>query len=178
MADCLTPAQRHYTMSKIRSINTKPELILRHALWHRGFRYRINAKELPGKPDVVLPKYRTVVFMHGCFWHGHKGCTTSHIPKTNTDYWRSKVFRNKERDQENWRQLEAKGWYVIIVWECQLKKAIVQETIESVAAEILKNGEMLLQAREDRKASRAAYLQEWKARREKESSILEGIKCR
>ena len=178
MPDVHTPDQRHRNMAAIHSASTKPEVILRHSLWYHGFRYRVNDRHLPGTPDIVLPKYRTVIFTHGCFWHGHKGCKYYTVPKTNTEFWQAKVARNHERDQEVWRQLEAKGWYVIIVWECQLKKAIFQETIESVAAEILKNGVILQQAREDRKASREAYLQEWKARREKESSILEGIKRR
>lgn len=110
-------------MSQIHSSSTKPELKLRRALWSLGFRYRVNEKRLPGKPDIVLPKYRTVVFIHGCFWHGHKGCKYYTVPKTNTEFWKAKVVRNQERDQEEWRQLEAKGWAVIIVWECQLKKS-------------------------------------------------------
>ena len=107
-------------MSHIRSVNTKPEVALRRALWRRGFRYRLNVKILPGSPDIVLPKHRTVVFVHGCFWHAHKGCNIYHLPQTNTEFWQAKVTRNQERDQEVWRQLEAKGWSVVIVWECEL----------------------------------------------------------
>ena len=110
-------------MSHIRSVNTKPEVALRRALWRRGFRYRLNVKILPGSPDIVLPKHRTVVFVHGCFWHAHKGCNIYHLPQTNTEFWQAKVTRNQERDQEVWRQLEAKGWSVVIVWECELMKA-------------------------------------------------------
>ena len=165
-------------MAAIHSASTKPELKLRRALWRQGFRYRVNDKKLPGKPDIVLANYRTVIFIHGCFWHGHKGCKFYTIPKTNTEFWQSKVTRNQERDQEVWRQLEAKGWFVIIVWECQLKKAKFQETIESVAAEIRQNGETLQQERQNRRASREAYRQERKARKEKESALLEEIKHR
>ena len=178
MADIMTKEERSIRMSRIHSASTKPEIKLRRALWRIGFRYKVNDKKLPGKPDVVLPKYHTVVFVHGCFWHGHKGCPTSHIPETNTAFWTAKIARNQERDQEVWRQLEAKGWFVIIVWECQLKKAEFQETIESVAAEIRQNGETLQQERQNRRASREAYRQERKARKEKESALLEEIKHR
>lgn len=126
----------------------------------------------------MLPKYRTFVFVHGCFWHSHKGCPISHIPETNTDFWIAKIARNQELDQEVWRQLEAKGWFVIIVWECQLKKAKFQETIESVAEEIRKNGEALQQDSQNRRASREAYRQERKTQIEKESALLEEIKRR
>lgn len=151
---------------------------MRQSLWQLGFRFLVNDKRLPRKPDIVLPKYRTVVFVHGCFWHSHKGCPISHIPETNTDFWIAKIARNQELDQEVWRQLEAKGWFVIIVWECQLKKAKFQETIESVAAEIRKNGEALQQDSQNRRASREAYRQERKTQIEKESALLEEIKRR
>lgn len=121
MADVHTPAQRHRNMAAIHSASTKPKLMLRQALWNQGFRYRVNDKKLLGKPDIVLPKYRTAIFIHGCFWHGHKGCKFYTVPKTNTDFWTSKIAWNRERDQEVWRQLEAKGWAVIIAWELQLK---------------------------------------------------------
>lgn len=137
MADVLTPDQRHHNMAAIHSASTKPERKLRLALWRLGFRYCVNDKMLPGKPDIVLPKYRTVIFIHGCFWHGHKDCKYYTVPKTNTDFWKAKVARNQERDQEVWRQLEAKGWSVIIVWECQLKKAALDETIGRVRTEML-----------------------------------------
>lgn len=178
MPDTLTPEQRHRNMAAIHSASTKPELKFRHALWNLGFRYLVNDKRLPGKPDIVLPKYRTAIFIHGCFWHGHKGCKFYTVPKTNTEFWIAKIARNQERDQEVWRQLEAKGWSVIIVWECQLKKAKFQETIESVAAEIHLNGESFQHERETRRASREAYRQERKARKEKESALLEEIKLR
>ena len=171
MADFLSSEERSIRMSRIRSVSTKPELLLRHAIWHRGFRYRVNANNLSGRPDIVLPKYRTVVFVHGCFWHGHKGCKNYTIPKTNTEFWVAKVARNQERDQEVWRKLEAKGWSVVIVWECQLKKANLDETIDRVAAEIVRNGEAYRAAQEERKKAREEYRQERKAREERERTL-------
>ena len=176
MSDVLTPSQRHRNMAAIHSASTKPELYLRRALWHHGFRYRVNDKRLPGRPDIVLPKYRSVVFVHGCFWHGHKGCPTSHIPETNTEFWTAKIARNQERDQEVWRKLEAKGWSVIIVWECQLKKANLEETIDRVAGEIVRNGEAYRAAQEERKKAREEYRRERRERKEREQSLLEEAK--
>ena len=171
MPDVLTPDQRYRNMAAIHSSSTKPELKLRRALWSLGFRYRVNEKRLPGKPDIVLPKYRTVVFIHGCFWHGHKGCKYYTVPKTNTDFWTAKVARNQERDQEVWRQLEAKGWSVIIVWECELKKNVMEETIQRVEAEILHNGEIFRSAQDDRRRARKEHRQEMKARKEREAAL-------
>lgn len=158
-------------MSKVHSASTKPELKLRHALWNQGFRYRVNDKKLPGKPDIVLPRYRTVIFIHGCFWHGHNGCKFYTIPQTNTAFWTAKITRNQQRDQEVWRQLEAKGWAVIIVWECLLKKTVLEETIHRVEEEIHLNGQQYLKSKEERKASRLAYQQERKARKEREAAL-------
>ena len=178
MSDILTPDQRHRNMAAIHSTSSKPELILRHALWRKGFRYRLNDKRLPGKPDIVFPKYRTVIFVHGCFWHGHKGCKFYTIPKTNTNFWVAKISRNQERDQEVWRQLEAKGWFVIIVWECQLKKGKLQETVEVVINEIRKNGEIYRSIQSDRKIARASYLEGRKIHKEHVSSLLTEIQNR
>ncbi len=127
-------------MSSIHSSSTKPEVLLRKELWRTGFRYRINDSRLPGSPDIVLPKYHTVIFVHGCFWHGHKGCQKYVIPKTNTDFWVEKVARNQKRDENVWRQLEAKGWFVIIVWECELQKKVFDSTVYRVVKEIVENG--------------------------------------
>lgn len=162
-------------MAAIHSAATKPELKLRLALWSLGFRYRVNDKRLPGKPDIVLPKYNTVIFTHGCFWHGHIGCKYYTVPKTNTDFWVSKVARNQERDQEVWRQLEAKGWSVIIVWECQLKKSVFEETVRFVAEEIRRNGNLHNRIQDERRASREAYRQERKARKERVADLLAEI---
>ena len=171
MPDVHTPEQRHKNMAAIHSSSTKPELKLRRALWSLGFRYRINEKDLPGKPDIVLPKYRTVVFIHGCFWHGHKDCKYYTVPKTNTEFWTAKVTRNQQRDQEVWRQLEAKGWYVIIVWECELKKYRFEDTVNSVAAEIVRNGNTYQYILAARKKARALYQEEQKTRKEREAAL-------
>ena len=141
-------------MSHIHSSSTMPELRLRYALWRLGFRYLVNDKRLPGKPDIVLPKYRTAIFVHGCFWHGHKGCKKYTIPKTNTEFWTAKVSRNQERDQEVWRKLESKGWFVIIVWECELERTRLDETVIHVANQIKANGELYDQRQKERKAER------------------------
>lgn len=162
-------------MSHIHSESTKPELILRTLLWRRGFRYRVNQRKLPGTPDIVLPKYRTVIFVHGCFWHGHNGCSSGHIPHSNTEYWTRKISRNQERDQEVWRQLEAKGWFVIIVWECQLKKTVLDKTITCIESEILSNGKIFRQAQEDRRKAREAYRLEMRNRKEREAILKEEL---
>lgn len=176
MADFLSVNQRHRCMSRVKSKDTKPEILLRKSFWKRGLRYRVNEVKLPGKPDIVIPKYRTVIFVHGCFWHGHKNCKKASIPTTNTEFWTAKITRNQQRDQEVWRQLEAKGWSVIIVWECQLKKVVFEDTIARVEAEIFKNGERYQREKEERKASRFAYLQEQRARKERKAAILAEIK--
>ena len=118
----MTPAQRSYNMSRIRSRNTGPERAVRHALWHKGYRYRLNDKRLPGSPDIVLPKYRAVIFINGCFWHGHRGCTKYTVPKTNEQFWLEKVARNIARDELNAQRLDTLAWTVITVWECELGK--------------------------------------------------------
>ena len=162
-------------MAAIHSADTKPELALRHALWRRGFRYRVNVKGMPGSPDIVLAKYRTVIFVHGCFWHGHRGCRNYTVPKSNTEFWVAKVARNQERDQEVWRQLEAKGWSVIIVWECELKKAVLEGTVGRVAEEIVRNGEILRCAQNDRRRAREEYRREQRERKEREKAALKEI---
>lgn len=176
MSDTLTPDQRHRNMAAIHSASTKPELKLRHALWRLGFRYRMNDRNLPGKPDIVLTKYRTVIFIHGCFWHGHKGCKFYTVPKTNTDFWTAKIARNQERDQEVWRQLEAKGWSVIIVWECQLKKAVFEETVECIRDEIKRNGTIYENIRVERMKARELYRENLRERRERESAFMSEIR--
>lgn len=112
--------KRSQVMSKIRSKNTKPELVFRKALFARGFRYRLNVQNLPGKPDVVLPKYKTVIFVNGCFWHGHTDCKYANTPKTNKEFWNKKITSNAERDIINREKLSTLGWNVITVWECEI----------------------------------------------------------
>ena len=121
MADNHTPEQRSYNMSRIRSKGTKPEESLRKALFSKGYRYRKNDRKLPGCPDIVLPKYKTVIFVHGCFWHMHD-CGRFRWPATNKEYWISKITRNTERDRQHEEELQSLGWNVIVVWECEIKK--------------------------------------------------------
>ena len=121
-------------MAAIHGKDTKPELLVRHYLWSRGFRYRLNAPRLPGKPDIVLRKYRTCIFVNGCFWHGHTldygtPCRYYTVPKTNTPFWQQKVTRNRERDARVRQQLAAMGWHTIVLWECQLKPTVRNATL-------------------------------------------------
>ena len=132
MADVHTPEQRSYNMSRIRGKNTKPEEQVRKYLFTHGFRYRKNDVRLPGKPDIVLPKYKTVIFVNGCFWHGHNGCKYFVWPKNNEEFWKQKIGRNIERDAENHQLLHNLGWYVIDIWECELKKALAPQTLENL----------------------------------------------
>ena len=138
--DRLTPQQRHKNMAAIRSKDTKPEMIVRRGLWSRGFRYRLNHRGLPGHPDLVLRKYRTCIFVNGCFWHGHlveknkmESSECCRIPKTNRDFWVAKIRRNKERDKEEQKKLAAMGWHCITLWECELKPSKREQTLDAVA---------------------------------------------
>ena len=135
MADNHTKEIRSMNMSHIRSTNSKPEEIVRKYLFSKGFRYRKNVKKLPGCPDIVLPKYRTVVFVNGCFWHKHD-CPRFVWPSSNQEYWRPKILRNVERDQLSRQELEAMGWKVLIVWECELKKKVRDARLAELEAEI------------------------------------------
>ena len=119
-------------MSHIRSKNTRPEQLVRQALWHRGFRYRLHVNDLPGKPDIVLPKYKAVIFINGCFWHGHEGCKDFVIPKSNTAFWLEKIGKNKERDIRDETALTSLGWKVITIWECKLKKPVIEATLSTL----------------------------------------------
>lgn len=154
MTDTMTSDQRHRCMSNIRSKDTKPELKVRRWLWSHGYRYRLNVKSVPGKPDIVMRPYRTAIFVNGCFWHGHdvewkvesgkwkvsnSGCCK--IPNTNREFWVAKIRRNWERDQENYVVLQENGWQVIVIWECQLKPALIDHTMREV--ELLLNNNLL-----------------------------------
>lgn len=130
---------RSYNMSKIRSTGTKPEEMVRKYLFSKGLRYRKNVKALPGKPDIVLPKYKTIVFVNGCFWHGHNGCKYFVMPKSNTEYWESKINSNIDRDQRTYDSLSALGWNVLVVWECELKKDKRENTLELLYYNVLRN---------------------------------------
>ena len=133
MSDCLTTDQRHKNMAAIRAKGTKPEILVRKYLWSHGFRYRVNHPQLPGKPDIVLKKYSTCIFINGCFWHGHDGCKYYVVPKTNTDFWQKKIARNKERDVEVRKKLTSLGWHSMTLWECQLKPGQREKTLQSLA---------------------------------------------
>lgn len=135
MADNHTKEIRSMNMSHIRSTNSKPEEIVRKYLFSKWFRYRKNVKKLPGCPDIVLPKYQTVIFVNGCFWHKHD-CPRFVWPSSNQDYWRPKILRNVERDQLSRQELEALGWKVIVVWECELKKKVRDTRLAELEAEI------------------------------------------
>lgn len=139
MADNHTKEVRSMNMSHIRSTNSKPEEIVRKYLFSRGFRYRKNVRTLPGCPDIVLPKYKTVIFVNGCFWHKHN-CPRFVWPSSNEDYWKAKILRNVERDQKNAEALKLQGWRIITVWECELKKKVAENTLEMLADEIKAGG--------------------------------------
>ncbi|NBX17990.1 MAG: DNA mismatch endonuclease Vsr [Proteobacteria bacterium] len=122
MTDVLTRKQRSFNMGRIRSADTKPEIEVRSRLFRAGFRFRKNVANLPGKPDIVLPKYATVIFVHGCFWHGHAGCPKFRLPKSNRKFWSTKIKKNIERDEKVLDLLKAEGWRCIVIWQCELPR--------------------------------------------------------
>jgi len=131
VVDTFTKEKRSEIMSKVRATNTKPETVVRKWLHRNGYRFRLHGKELPGKPDIVLPKHKTVINVHGCFWHRHQGCKHATTPQSNTDYWEGKFKRNIERDRANKNQLEDAGWKVIVIWECEVRNKTFKEKINS-----------------------------------------------
>ena len=136
MADVHTPERRSYNMSRIRNKNTKPEELVRKFLFSQGFRYRKNDARLPGKPDIVLPKHKTVIFVNGCFWHKHEGCKYFVWPKNNAEFWHEKILSNVERDLHDYERLRQMGWNIIVVWECELKKELRSETLNKIVKDI------------------------------------------
>ncbi len=129
-------ATRSYNMSRIKGRDTKPEMIVRKFLFSKGLRYRINDKRLPGTPDIVLPKHKTVVFVNGCFWHGHKGCKYFVWPKNNSEFWNNKITDNIKRDKKNYKKLEESGWRVLIIWECEIRHGDVNLALENLLKRI------------------------------------------
>jgi DNA mismatch endonuclease, patch repair protein len=129
MADIHDKSTRSYNMSKIKSKDTKPELLVRKFLHANGFRYRLHVKQLPGKPDIVLPKYKTIIFVHGCFWHGHEHCKEAALPKTRTEWWNNKITKNKVSDKINVEKIRSMGWKPIIIWSCTLKTSIIEQQL-------------------------------------------------
>ena len=136
MADRMTREQRHRCMSRIHSRNTRPEMLVRRFLFANGFRYRVNVRRLPGTPDIVLGRLRTCIFINGCFWHGHRGCTKYVEPKTNAGFWKDKIARNIARDELNAQRLDTLAWTVITVWECELSKKNLDATITRIEADL------------------------------------------
>jgi len=137
MVDIISEERRSWNMSRIRGKDTKPEIIVRSMLHRMGYRFRLHRKDLPGKPDIVLPKYNTVIFVHGCFWHRHKGCKFAYKPKSRIDFWNSKFDETVARDKRNRKQLEANGWNVEIIWECETKdmnrlKNIINKILQEI----------------------------------------------
>ncbi|MGV8905915.1 MAG: very short patch repair endonuclease [Acetobacterium sp.] len=130
--DTKSKNDRSINMGKIHSKNTKPEIIVRQYLFSKGFRYRLNKKNLPGKPDIVMKKYNTIIFVNGCFWHMHENCKYARIPMSNVEYWEVKLRKNSERDQKNIELLEKEGWQVYVIWECELKKEKRGETLNKL----------------------------------------------
>jgi DNA mismatch endonuclease (patch repair protein) len=130
--DVHEPQVRSFNMSQIKGKNTKPEMLVRKFLFSKGFRYRLHVKNLPGKPDIVLPKYNTVIFVHGCFWHGHKSCKYFVVPKTRTEWWLLKINRNKMLDKKNTKVLSQDSWNVLTIFECDLKKGKIEKTFNKL----------------------------------------------
>ena len=158
MADKFTKEKRSSIMSHIGGKETKPEVMVRKFIFSKGLRYKKNDKQLPGTPDIVLPKYRTVVFIHGCFWHGHKGCRKSELPDTGRDFWGRKISENMTRDQRNIDELEERGWRVIVVWQCEINNSKKREKrIESLIGEIMENDGKLSSSQEQLKVGQSLY---------------------
>lgn len=136
MADVHTPEVRSFNMSRIKGKDTKPEIIVRKFLHSQGFRFRLHNKKLPGKPDIVLNKYNTVIFVHGCFWHGHNKCKYFVIPKTRTDWWTNKIVKTKKLDKGNNIRLRKMGWKIITIWECELRQKKIEKTLKNLLTKL------------------------------------------
>ncbi|WP_374949783.1 very short patch repair endonuclease [Mucilaginibacter sp.] len=137
MTDTVSKKRRSEIMKNVKGKHTKPELLVRKFLFSKGFRFRIHDKKLPGKPDIKLTKYKTVIFVNGCFWHGHQHCNIYVMPKSNIDFWNSKIERNINRDEVTMKNLKELGWNVIILWECSLKKRKIENTLNEVVEKLL-----------------------------------------
>ena len=148
-------------MSRIRGKNTKPEILVRKGLHARGFRFRLHNKKLPGSPDIVLPKYGVAIMVNGCFWHGHKGCQYATKPKTNVEFWEAKIHRNRHRDEVTNAHLEALGWYVITVWECELRTgSLWEDRLDALEKEVRYAGELKTIKEEEKLQSKFAAIKE------------------
>lgn len=178
MPDCMTPEQRHDCMASIHSEDTRPEQAVRRELWHRGYRFRKCVRTLPGTPDIVLPKYRTCIFVNGCFWHGHKGCSKFVMPKTRTEFWLNKIARNQERDLVNIQRLESIGWSAITVWECELSKSGIENTMEKIESMLEENRTKWEAYQAHRRESRKFAIEQARRRREVNAIIEAELKKR
>jgi len=136
MTDVHDKKTRSYNMSQIKGKDTKPEILIRKFLFSKGFRFRLHDKKLPGKPDIVLPKYKTIIFVHGCFWHGHEGCKYFVVPKTRTEWWLNKLNINKQKDDENFSKLSIIGWKIIVIFECELMSNKRIKTLSNLLDEL------------------------------------------
>lgn len=174
----MTPEQRHDCMASIHSEDTRPEQAVRRELWHRGYRFRKCVRTLPGTPDIVLPKYRTCIFVNGCFWHGHKGCSKFVMPKTRTEFWANKIARNQERDLVNIQRLESIGWSAITVWECELDKSSIENTIEKIESMLEENRTKWDTYQAHRRESRKFAIEQARRRREINAIIEAELKER
>lgn len=137
MADVFTQDKRKWIMSRVQKMHTKPEKIVRSFLHKLGYRFRLQRKTLPGNPDIVLPRYKTVIFVNGCFWHGHENCRKGKRPDTNKDFWNEKIDKNIQRDQKNYQKLRSEGWRVLVIWECETKSG---ETLPEKLRQYLNDG--------------------------------------
>lgn len=137
MSDIFSKDKRHEIMSSVSGKDTKPEILVRKCLFAQGFRFRKNVKRLPGTPDIVLPKYKTIIFVHGCFWHGHSDCVNARLPKSNIEYWTKKISSNMIRDEKNVSELTKMGYKIIVIWTCELSKKNIQQTIGKTIQMIL-----------------------------------------
>ena len=178
MPDRMTPEQRHDCMASIHSEDTRPEQAVRRELWHRGYRFRKCVRTLPGTPDIVLPKYRTCIFANGCFWHGHKGCSKFVMPKTRTEFWENKIARNQERDLVNIQRLESIGWSAITVWECELGKSSIENTMEKIESMLGENRTKWEAYQAHRRESRKFAIEQARRRREVNAIIEAELKKR
>lgn len=176
MPDRMTPEQRHDCMASIHSEDTRLEQAVRRELWHRGYRFRKCVRTLPGTPDIVLPKYRTCIFVNGCFWHGHKGCSKFVMPKTRTEFWVNKIARNQERDLVNIQRLESIGWSAITVWECELSKSGIENTMEKIESMLEENRTKWEAYQAHRRESRKFAIEQARRRREVNAIIEAELK--
>ena len=164
--DTINPSQRHTNMSHIHGKDTSIEKKIRSALHRAGFRFRVCDRRYPGSPDLVLPKYYAVIFVNGCFWHGHKGCSKFVMPKTRTEFWANKIARNQERDLVNIQRLESIGWSAITVWECELSKSDIENTMEKIESMLAENRTKWKEYQAHRRESRKFAIEQARRRRE------------